>query len=99
MLNDYKSSYKELLRRSEKPSIYLTRTRTLCIAIYKTINNLNLEFMKNLFKVLKTNRAQRYQFKLNLELSKSNQVSFGTKSLYIQDCKVWNYIPFPVKFK
>ena len=66
MKNDYKSFYKELLRRSEKPSIYLSRTRTLCIAIYKTINNLNPEFMKNLFKVLKTNRARRLQSKLNL---------------------------------
>ena len=40
--------------------------------------------MKNLFKVRKINRALREQYKLNLEIPKSNQVSFGTKSLRIQ---------------
>ena len=56
----------------------LRRTRSLCIEIYKTINNSNPEFMKNLFKVRKTNGAQEEQYKLNLEIPKSNQVSFGT---------------------
>ena len=62
----------------------LRRTRSLCIEIYKTIINLYPEFMKNLFIVRKTNRAQREQYKLNLEIPKSNQVSFVTKSLGIQ---------------
>ena len=62
----------------------LRRTRSLCIEIYKTIINLYPEFMKNLFIVRKTNRAQREQYKLNLEIPKSNQVSLGTKSLGIQ---------------
>ena len=34
-----------------RKTVDLQRTRTLCIEIYKTINNLNPEFMKNLFKV------------------------------------------------
>ena len=62
----------------------LRRTRSLCIEIYKTIINLYPEFMKNLFIVRKTNRAQREQYKLNLEIPKSNQVSFVTESLGIQ---------------
>ena len=36
---------------------------TRYIEIYKTIDNLNAEFMKNLFKLCKTNRAQRTIFK------------------------------------
>ena len=35
----------------------LRRTRSSCMEIYKNINNLNPEFMKDLFKVRKTNRA------------------------------------------
>ena len=35
-------------------------------------NSLNPEFMKNLFKVRKTNTAQKEQYKLNLEIQKSN---------------------------
>ena len=52
--------------------------------------------MKNLFKVCKTNRAQKQQHKLNLEILKSNQVSFGTKSLRIQGPKVWNVLSFRI---
>ena len=64
MLNDYESSYENLLKKSENPNMNLRRTRSLCIEIYKTINNLNPEFMKNLFKVRKRNRAQREQYML-----------------------------------
>ena len=99
MLNDYESSYEDLLKKSGNPSMNLRRTRSLCIEIYKTINKLNSEFMKNLFKVHKTNRAQRDQYKLNLEMSKFNQVSFGTKSLRIQGPRVWNALPFHIKYK
>ena len=94
MLNDYESSYEDLLKKSGNPSMNL-----LCTEIYKTIEDLNPEFIKNLFKVRKSNRAQREQYKLNLEIPKSNQVSFGTKSLRIQDPRVWNALPFHNKSK
>ena len=51
MLNDYESSYEDFLKKSGNPSLNPRRTKSLCIEIYKTINNLNPEFMKNLFKV------------------------------------------------
>ena len=35
----------------------IDKTRALGIEIYKSINNLNQAFMKNLFKVRRTNRA------------------------------------------
>ena len=55
--------------------------------------------MKNLFKVPETNRVQRQQYKLNLQITKSNQLSFGTKSPRIQGPKVWNTLPFHIKSK
>ena len=65
MLNDDESSYEDLLKRSGKASMNIRRTRSLCIKLHKTINNLNPEFMKNLFKVSKTNGVQRRQYQLN----------------------------------
>ena len=99
MLNDYKSSREDLLEESGNPSMTLRRTRSLCIELYKTINNLNPEFMKNFFKVRKTNRAQREQYKLHLEIRKFNQLSFPNKSLRIQGPRVWNALPFHIKSK
>ena len=75
MLNEYETSYEDLLKRSGKPSKNLRRIKTLLTEIYKTINNLNPEFMKNLFKFCKNNRAHRRKVKLFFEIRKSNQVS------------------------
>ena len=77
----------------------LRRTRSLMHRNLQTINNLNPEFVKNLFKVCKTNRTQREQYKLSLGISKSNQVSFDTKSLCIKGPRVWKALPFPIKSK
>ena len=73
------------------------RTRTLLLEIYKTIYSLKLEFIKNLFKVCKTNWVQRKKYKLHLEIRKFFQVSFGTKNLRLQDQKVWNSLSFQIK--
>ena len=70
MLNDYESSYEELLKKAGTPRMNLGRTISSCIGIYKTINNLNPELIKNLFKVCKISRADREQYKINLKISK-----------------------------
>ena len=74
------------------------RTGALHKKIYKTTSNLNTEFMKQLFKTCKTNRVQGH-YELNLEIPKSDQVSFDTKGLRIQDTRVWNVLPFLIKSK
>ena len=46
-LNDYKSDYKTL--KSGKKSMKIRRIKTLVIEIFKTVNELNRNFMKNIF--------------------------------------------------
>ena len=57
--------------------------RNVCVEIYKTMNKLNPEFMKNIFKVKENKRLVREQYKLNLETPKWNQVTFGAKGLKV----------------
>ena len=66
LLNDYENSYKELLEKSGKCNMNLLRIRFLCIEIYKTINSLNPDFMKNIFEIKKNNRIVPENCKLNL---------------------------------
>ena len=75
----------------------LNRLRYLCIEIYKTINNINPSFMKQIFQRRETNRTFRNQYKLNLNVPKVNQVSYGEKSLRYYGPKIWNSLPFHVK--
>ena len=55
--------------------------RFLCTEIYeiyvlKTINSLNLNFMKKFFEIKKNNRIVRERYKLNLNIPRANQVTF-----------------------
>ena len=70
------------------------RLRFLCVEIYKTINNLNLSFRKQIFELQKTNRSIREKYRLNLNILNYNQVTFGKKSLRIFGPKIWNSLPY-----
>ena len=50
--NDYEISYEELFLKSDRATMNVNRLRLLCIEIYKTINNLNPEFMRDLFSLI-----------------------------------------------
>ena len=97
LYNDYYSSYEDLLNKSHKFTMDVNRKKHLAIEIYKTINNLNPCYMKNIFKIRETNRPIRDQYKLNLSVQSHNQVTFGEKSLRILGPKIWNSLPLHVK--
>ena len=65
--------------------------------MYKTINSLNLDFMKNIFEMKTNNRIVREKYKLNLNIPRTNQVKFGTNSLKSYGPKIWNALPFSIK--
>ena len=73
------------------------RLRFLCIEIYKTLNDLNPSFMKEIFEKRNENRVTRNQYKLNLNIPRGNQVTFGTKSLKFYGPKIWNTVPVNIE--
>ena len=57
LLEDYDSDYDQLLTKLNKPTLEIRRLRLLATEIFKTINNLNAPYMKEVFK-LNTRRAE-----------------------------------------
>ena len=53
--------------------------------------------MNDIFKLRNTNRVTREKYKLNLEISKPNQATFGTKSIQSYSPKIWNALPYHIK--
>ena len=47
--NDYDSDDERLLKISETPTMQIKKIKQLAIEIFKTVNNLNPDFMKNIF--------------------------------------------------
>ena len=77
--DDDNSPTKEILKKPCKACMEVNRLRHLCIEIYKTTNNINPSFMKQIFQLRETNRTVRNQYKLNLSVPNVNQVSYGEK--------------------
>ena len=73
------------------------RLRFLCIEIYKTINDLNPEYMKDIFIRQDTIRQRRKQNENNLKVPRKNTVKFGANSLSSLGPKIWNSLPSHIK--
>ena len=97
LYNNYQLTYEELLDKANSSTMNVKRLRFLCVEIYKTINNLNPSFMKQIFELRETNRNVREKYRLNLNIPNYNQVTFGKKSLRIFGPKIWNSLPYHVK--
>lgn len=97
LLNDQDSSYEELLKKSFKSTMTVQRFRILCIEIYKTINSLNPEYMKDIFIRQTNTRVRRKQNENNLIVPRKNTVKFGTNSLSSLGPKIWNSLPSHIK--
>ena len=61
-------------------------------------NNLNHSFMKQIFELRKTHRNVCEKYRLNLNIPNYNQVTFGKKSLRIFGPKIWNTLPYHIKY-
>ena len=93
-MNDYDSSYEDLLEKFDYSYMNLTRQGTLCIEIYKTFNKLNPGYMNDIFKLRNTDRLTQEKYKLNQKIPKTNQVTFVTRSLRSCSLKIWNALPY-----
>ena len=71
------------------------RLRSLALEIYKTMNNLNPEYMKDLFCVSKYRTSER--LKMNIESKKFKQIRYGKKSLRVLAPILWNSLPNDAK--
>ena len=53
--------------------------------------------MKEIFQKRDENRVTRDRCKLNLNIPRRNQVTFGAKSFKFHERKIWNALPVNIK--
>ena len=92
-LNDFKSDYKTLLDKSCKKSMKIGRIKTLATEIFKTVNELNSNFMKSIF----TSKTNSRVLPFDLLVKNRNTEKYGSKSLMAQGPKIWNALPENIK--
>ena len=89
LTNDYDSDYKQLLEKTEKPTMEIRRLRTLALEIFKTLNDLNPTFMKNIF-----NFSPHFtHIKHDIFVHPRKIANYGDKSLKSVGPYIWNSLP------
>jgi len=85
-LNDYESNYEQLLEKSNKSTIGIRKLQILATEIFKTINNLNAPYMKEIFELNTIRNPERKMLMVKVIESKK----YGTDSLRHMGPKIWN---------
>ena len=94
IFNDNMSDYQTLLEKSKKTSMEIKRLRNLATEIFKTVNNLNPSFMKNIFTSKENAKARPN----NIVIKSHNSATYGEdKSLMTLGPKNWNALPEKIK--
>ena len=93
--NDPVSAYPNLLERAKKPSLYLSRIRTLSIEVYKILSNLSPSFLNDMYVRKETTFDLRDNNKL--QQPDYNTITYGKNSLRYQGAKLWNNLPTHIK--
>ena len=91
--NDYHSAYEKLLKINGTSTMQVKRIKQLAIEIFKTVNNLNPDFMKNIF----TSKQNACVCPLDLLVRSHKTATYGNKSLTILGPKIWNALPIEIK--
>ena len=97
LYDDIEASYDNLISKGGKSKMNVRRLRTLCVEIYKTLNDLNPSFMNDIFKLKINRREVLDKYKLNLDIPKWNQRTFCYKNLKVLGPKIWNNSPYHIK--
>tara|TARA_B100000470_G_C19668532_1_gene336519 strand:- start:325 stop:744 length:420 start_codon:yes stop_codon:yes gene_type:complete len=93
LYDDYESDYEHLLTLANKPTIEVRTLRFLAIEVFKTINNLNPSFMKEIFTLNTRRDASR-----NLLMVKAQRTKqYGTNSLRSLGPRIWNSLPSDIR--
>jgi hypothetical protein len=70
MYDDYSSSYEELLLKADKPIIEVRKLRIMSVEIFKTLNNLNPIYMKEIFTLNTRESSKSNTLKVKAQNSK-----------------------------
>ena len=109
LYNDSTSDYNQLLNKSSKASMEVKRFRNIALEIFKTLNHLNPEYMKEIFYKttnlthrpfnIKVNQNNTTKYGNNTTKYGNNTTKYGNKSLRSLRRHISNFLPKQIKMR
>ena len=93
LLDDYDSDYNQLLLKVNKPNLEIRRLKFLAIEIFKTINDLNPSYMKEIFEL----NMRRNTDDKKLIVQSQNSMKYGSYTLKSLGPRIWNKLPSDIR--
>ena len=93
--NDFVSNYSELLEKCGSQGVKLMTLRCMAIEVYKCVNNMNPQYLNEMFTLKKCT----YDLRDNslLERPAARLTKYGLKSFKSYGAKIWNLLPATYK--
>ena len=88
--NDYTSDFQSLILKDNSITIHQKNVLALTSEIFKTLNDLNPSFMKDIFSVKESNYNLRREY---LKTQKPRTVKYGLQSFRYRGTQIWNSLP------
>ena len=91
LLNDYTSSFEELLHRKEEVTIHDKNLQKLMLEVYRCITSANPSFLWEFFN----KKVLPYNIRINnlLQLPSTRTKKYGSESLSFRGSIIWNKLP------
>ena len=91
--NDHDYDYDTLLKKSDKCSMEVRRLRTMALEIFKSLNDLNPSFIKELLNKRNIVNRRKNDFIIHARIT----LTFGSNSLRCLGQNIWNTLPENIK--
>ena len=92
--NDHISSFEELLLKDNSVTIHVRNLQALAVEIYKVVNDISPEIMKQVFTI---KESVRYPSENIFKTRNIHTTKYGTNSLAYLGPKIWGLVPKNLK--
>ncbi len=95
LLNDKTSSYAVLLKKSNSTTLHIRRIKAIACEVFKSLNNLNPSFMKDMFEIKEVPYDLRDSHILYQPIFK--KITYGKNTFRYHSTHIWNLLPNDLK--
>ncbi len=95
VLEDYESSYEDLLSKCGMSMLEIQRARTLAIEVYKLVHQMTRIYIQEMFNIKITPYDLRDPCRT--VIPKAKTTTRGLKSLTHEENRTWNSLPVHIK--